>query len=412
MTSKNLSVILPLFLIIIIDAMGLSLVLPVVTSLMLSAHSSLLPHDFSSLIRNILYGGTLMLYPLGMFFGAPILGDLSDRYGRKSILLICLLGAALGYVISGIGVAVNSLLLLFVGRFTCGLMASSQPIAQATIADITTGKQRTIMMSFIILAVALGVVFGPMIGGSLSNLPLLHDMNYIAPFGVAMILALINAAWLKYGFHETFFPKHENKIQITKGFRMFIHAFRSSNIKNLSIVFLCFMVSWSLYFQNLPLYLTKAFGYSSLQVGMFISFMGIGFSIALGILTRVFVKFLNTKQIAMIGLSVTSVSICASALFPTLEAQWISVAPAAMCTALTYNAIITLYTELANEKHQGLMMGISGAVYAGSWAITGLSAALMNYFNPRIPAFIASSVMLFAFLYLIQNYKKLHNTSS
>ena len=407
MTSKNLSVILPLFLIIIIDAMGLSLVLPVVTSLMLSAHSPLLAHDFSPLIRNILYGGTLMLYPLGMFFGAPILGDLSDRYGRKSILLICLLGAALGYVISGIGIAVNSLLLLFVGRFACGLMAGSQSIAQATIADITTGKQRTVMMSFIILAVALGVVFGPMIGGTLSSLRLLHNVNYIAPFGVAMIFALLNAAWLKYRFHETFFPKHENKIQLTKGFRVFLHAFRSPNIRNLSIVFLCFIVSWSLYFQNLPLYLTKEFGYTSLQLGMFVSFMGVCFSIALGILTRIFVKFMSTKKIAMTGLLVSSVSILASALFPSLKAQWISVAPAAICAALAYNAIITLYTELANDKHQGLMMGISGAVYAASWAITGVATALMNYFNPRIPSFFAAGLMLIAFLYLIKNHKKL-----
>lgn len=260
MSSKSLSIIFPLFLIIIIDAMGLSLVLPVVTSLILNAHSPLLSQYLSPFIKNILFGSTLMLYPLGMFFGAPILGDLSDHYGRKRILLICLLGAAVGYLIAGIGVAVSSLLLLLAGRFICGLMAGSQPIAQATIADITTGKQRTVLMSFIILAVALGIVFGPLIGGGLSHLQLSHNENYVAPFLVAMSLALLNAAWLKYGFHETFFPKHKNKIQLTKGFSMFIHAFKSHNIRKLSIVFLCFIVGWSLYFQNLPLYLTKTYG--------------------------------------------------------------------------------------------------------------------------------------------------------
>ncbi len=394
MSSRNLSVVIPLFFVIIIDAMGMALVLPVITTLMLGEHSPLFSSHTSILVRNIAFGLTLSLYPLGMFFGAPILGDLSDRFGRKKILLICLLGMAVGYVISGVGMAMTSLAVLQLGRFFCGLMAGSNAIAQATIADITTGKQRTVMMSFIILAIALGVTFGPLIGGSLSNLHLPDSLNYIMPFFAAMILALMNAAWLNKAFHETFHPKHQNWVNVFKGFSMFLHAFQNTKIRTLSVVFFLFMLGWSANFQNLPLYMTKQFGYGPLEMGLFVSFMGVSFSIALGILTRILVKFMTNKQIATLGLALSGMSVSASFFFHQEIAQWICVAPAAMFAALSYNAIVTLFSESADEQHQGLMMGVTGSVFAASWATTGILSAFMNYVNPHFPTAIAAVLML------------------
>ena len=122
---------LPLFMVILIDVMGIVLVLPVLTMLILQPESSIVPAGTSLILRDFYYGFAMALYPLFMFFSTPILGDLSDKFGRKSILLFCLAVSAGSYLISALGIAYNSLFIFLASRAIAGLAAGTQPIASA-----------------------------------------------------------------------------------------------------------------------------------------------------------------------------------------------------------------------------------------------------------------------------------------
>ena len=128
---KNLRTIAPCLLAITVDSLGFGLVYPILTMMFGGTHRTLLGPGVSAAEADFLFGLGYMLYPAGMFFGASMLGDLSDRFGRKPVLLICMGGLSIATAMMAGGIALRSVSLLLFGRFLSGLMAGSQPIAQA-----------------------------------------------------------------------------------------------------------------------------------------------------------------------------------------------------------------------------------------------------------------------------------------
>jgi DHA1 family tetracycline resistance protein-like MFS transporter len=133
----------PLFLVLFIDGMGLGLLFPILNALIMDPSGGILAHSVSVDARNFIFGGIISIFMLCWFFGAAYLGDLSDQVGRKKSLLICLLGAFLGYLLSAIAVICGSFSLLIIGRIIAGFTSGSQPIAQAAIIDISSCYMRT-----------------------------------------------------------------------------------------------------------------------------------------------------------------------------------------------------------------------------------------------------------------------------
>ena len=131
-----------LFMIIVIDAMGFGIIFPVLSPLFLAPDGLLGPHA-SMALRDALYAFTLGLFAVFMFVGTPIFGDLSDSYGRKIMLFLCMAGTAVGALSCAAGIVWSSLTLVFLGRAIGGITAASQSIAQAVIMDVSTETNKT-----------------------------------------------------------------------------------------------------------------------------------------------------------------------------------------------------------------------------------------------------------------------------
>src|SRR3990167_11242446 len=138
--SQSLLKAAPLFLVIAIDSMGLGILFPILSAMLISHGSHFLPNSTSDFLRELIYGVTIGIYMIAWFFGSAILGDLSDTMGRKKSLMICLIGATLGYAISAIAIGMHSIVFLIVGRVLAGFTAGSQPIAQAAIVDVSSDE--------------------------------------------------------------------------------------------------------------------------------------------------------------------------------------------------------------------------------------------------------------------------------
>jgi DHA1 family tetracycline resistance protein-like MFS transporter len=185
---------LSLFLIVFIDLVGFGIVIPI---LLLHAEESFGATDLQAT-------GLLTAYSLGIVFAGPILGRLSDAYGRRPLLIISQIGTLIGFLVLGVA---NSLFLLYLGRIIDGISGGNITIAQAYINDITTEKNRARGFGIISAAFGAGFIVGPALGGVVvsvtSNIPALAAYSQNAPFFVAAIFSLASILLTYFILPET-----------------------------------------------------------------------------------------------------------------------------------------------------------------------------------------------------------------
>lgn len=174
---------------------GFSLPSPVLAPLMLDPAQGMLTPEASDWSRKVWLGVIMGLYPLFQLVGAPWLGKLSDRHGRKPVLTLCLVGVLVGYALMALGIAWRSLPLLLLSRVVEGFFNGDIAIVQAMAADMSTAKTKTRSFAWINIGMNLGWVVGPMIGGYAAVVS--GDYSLAAWLAVAMTLVnLLLVLWL------------------------------------------------------------------------------------------------------------------------------------------------------------------------------------------------------------------------
>ena len=173
---------IPIFLTAFMDTLGFGIVIPVLSPLFLDPSSGMFPATFDMPSRMMLLGILIAVYPIAQFFGAPILGGLSDWHGRRRLLMLAEFGVLVGYVIFALGVTYHNLSMLFASLLIGGFMAGNASIINSIIADIS--DERTKAKNFGLSGMALGVGFiiGPFIGGKLADHTIVSWFNYATPF--------------------------------------------------------------------------------------------------------------------------------------------------------------------------------------------------------------------------------------
>jgi len=230
--------ILPLFIVIFIDTLGGSLLLPLLPTMFINPSTSIVASTVSPTERYFLFGLTQGISSIAMFFGAPILGDLSDRLGRKRILLLTLFATFISYLMAVSAVILCSVSLLLLGRVVAGFMGGSLSTAQAAIVDISSSDNRTTNIGYILFAVSLGSILGPLISGTLSNPRWISWFQVTTPLYFAALISLLNIIYLYYIFKETYVPLEKKPIRFFSGLSVFISAFTIPSIFRITLAFL------------------------------------------------------------------------------------------------------------------------------------------------------------------------------
>lgn len=400
MAKKNLIIsLLPLLLVVVIDTMGVGLIVPVVSPLFMQKINGILPPDTSLTMRDFLYGATFASYTLFMFIGAPFLGDLSDYLGRKKVLTIALAVTGIAYVISGVGVISHSVIGLIIGRCLAGFAAGSQPIAQAAIADVSTHENKTVNMGLLGFASCTGFVIGPIIGGYFANEQLVSWFGSWTPFFIAAFLALANAVGVWFAFKETYQPTQRKKLQLIKGFTVFLSAFSNKNIAPLMWVTLLAQTGFAAYLTFVSIFIVQAYHFTSIKVGHFMAFFGLILAINFMVLVRFAVKYFSLKNINIIALILTFFGLIGM-LWPAEGAVWINIIPISIGNGLTYMSLLTLLSNKASVDNQGWIMGAISSSTAVAWTVGGLITGLgsVHAFLPFIIAALLIALSLTVFL--------------
>ncbi|MFF2015813.1 MFS transporter [Paenibacillus sp. NPDC058177] len=251
-------------------------------------------------------------YAFCVFFAAPVLGALSDRYGRRPLLLLCLLGSAIGYIVFGIG---GALWVLFVGRIIEGITGGSISTIFAYFADIIPPQQRTKYFGWVSAVVGVGTVIGPTLGGFLAKL------GYSVPMYFGAVITLLNVA---YGFF--FMPESLDKRNRLKKitfvrlnpFAQLANLLSMKNLNRLLIsAFLLWIPNGSLQavFSQFSM---DTFSWKPAIIGLMFSIMGVQDIVSQGLVMPQLLKKFNDKQIAILGMVSEIIGYCliaASALF-------------------------------------------------------------------------------------------------
>jgi MFS transporter, DHA1 family, tetracycline resistance protein len=201
---------------VFLDLVGVGIIIPVLGTLFIS-DNTLFAASVSFQTRSFLLGVLIASYPLAQFFGAPILGSLSDRYGRKKLLLISLAGTFIGYILFSAGIIYGSIALLFTSRIIDGFTGGNISIALSAIADISDPKSRTKNFGLVGMVFGLGFILGPFIGGKLAHLSVSPYLMHAAPFLFTAVLSLVNIVLVIYRFPETLREAKEIRTTLLMG---------------------------------------------------------------------------------------------------------------------------------------------------------------------------------------------------
>ncbi|MCH9609980.1 MAG: Multidrug resistance protein MdtG [Chlamydiales bacterium] len=382
----------PCLLAIIVDYAGYGLVYPLVTALFSSKGGMFATVD----AHNFLQGLAYLLYPLAMFFGASILGDLSDKYGRKHILQFSLLGIFLSYGVMGYSLMIHSLPLFLVARALSGLFAGCQPLAQAVVADVSTQEEKKWSMGLISLANDFGLIVGPLIAGFFTMSFFVERGGYIYPFFFVGILALATFLWLCFGFKESYTQRVEKKIGFLRPLFVFVDAFKDPLLRPLVIILLLFQISVGLVYQMLSIYLAEQYHFSSSQLGYFYGY--IGFFLAAGVLLfyPAFLRRFHLVTVVAVGLFGEAVAMFFLGAVHNLAVTFIFAAIFGITNIFAWTGYLGYYSQHVDKDHQGWAMGIFASCVATGFVIAGLMTNALPYIGVRAQIAIGGVVSALA----------------
>jgi DHA1 family tetracycline resistance protein-like MFS transporter len=288
------SPLLVIFITVFIDLVGFGIVIPV-----LPFYVEGTKFHASARMVGLLFAS----YSIMQFVFTPVLGRLSDKYGRRPILLISLLGTCAGFLIIGFA---TTLWMLFLGRIIDGISGGNISTAQAYIADITTPENRAKGMGMIGAAFGLGFTLGPAIGGILSkwdiNVLGYHIPGISVPFIFAGCMALANATLLYFTLPETVTPDHPARASAASGrWSQLASALKQRRLTFVLAIYFLFVVAFSIMTTSFALFTMYRFGYDAAHNGYLFMYVGIlGVIIQGGLIGRL-VKTFGELPLVMIG---------------------------------------------------------------------------------------------------------------
>ncbi len=401
--------VLPYFTVIMLDAMCFGMINPILAP-MISHSNSQLFSGLSPYQIHIIYGLILALSPLCFLFGAPLLGHWADRFGSKRVLMACVLGNALGMMAYVASFSRQSLALLFIARVVVGFTSGSQAIAQAAMAKQSERQSKPANIGIIAVAMTMGLILGPLLGGVLSDAQWVSWFNQSTPFYTGFAFSVLNfiIVWrcLKA---ETPADFEQHRAEQTVSARNNIinkigSLLCTHKVLPILITFFLFELSWSLYFQSRAIVLSQHYHLHSSYIGIYSAYIGIALSLALAFLVRPLAMRYSRKIILSMGFVLGAFGLALSGLSTLISIQWVSVVPVAIAVALLYTHLISSLSDRVRAENQGLMMGLSDAALSAAFAITG-------FLTGWVSAYSLWSVTWIALVFLVLSAACYYNTS-
>lgn len=395
-----------LFLVIFLDLLGVGIIIPVLAPLFYAPGATLIPAGWSDQTINLAYGLLIGIYPIMQFFGAPILGAMADRFGRKKLLTTSLVGTLIGYLITGWGILTGQLWVVFLGRGLDGFTGGNIAVANSAIADMSREEDRASNFGLVGAAFGLGFIFGPFLGGMLSNPEIVPWFSSHLPFWVTAGLAAINLLVIATVFKETLKESIFTRISLFTGFQNLRKAMRMREMHAIFLVIFLHQLGFAFFTQFFPVYLVQKFGYTEMQIGLLFGYTGIWIAFGQGILTRVVAKVAVPVKALRHSLLILAASL-GSLVLPTAPWIYLFIKPfIAMSEGISFPNTTAVASNLTPGNKQGEVMGVISSLRAAGMAIPPLVAAVLVSVNQNLALLTSASIIFFAWVALMIGFRK------
>ena len=394
---------LPIFVIfttVVLDSMGIGIIIPVMPALFAEVTGTEKISDIA------IWGGLLAsTFALMQFIFGPILGALSDRYGRKPILLLALFVMAAYYLLMGFA---QTLWLLFLGRLIGGITAATHATANAYMADISSPEEKAARFGMLGAGFGLGFVLGPLIGG------LLGEWGPRAPFFAASMLAAANGVLCYLVLKESLKTKNRREFMWYRAnpIGAILDLRKFEGIYSLLLVFLLFTIGTSIYAAIWPFFTVERFNWSPGMIGISLTIYGVCFAIVQGVLVRPAIKIWGEKKTIIIGFCFEFSAMVTFA-FLTDGKILIILIPLASLGVLAQPAIQAILSKSVGDDRQGAIQGVASSLNAiamvitpitMTWILAVFSDKTANYYFPGMP-FLFSALMVLLCLFILSRRK-------
>ena len=443
------AVLMPVFL----DNLGYGIVIPVIAPIFLDVRGGVLPFSWSFGARTLALGLLIATYPAAAFFGAPILGSLSDKWGRRKLLLVALLGTAVGYGVFGVGVLTGSLGLLFTGRLLDGFTGGNVSIIYSALSDLSSKKDRARNFGLVGAALGLGFILGPYIGGRLTaphvtrwlQSPLqnwsvvslwmgrirdgvdgvggwgmrgglgelggrladvveMHPANtaFALPFWVAGAVGLLNVLLVWWRFPETLKKVTGGKMRWWQGISDIKKVCGKANLRVVFGAVFLLAFGFNFFVQFFPVFLVEKFGFGAVEIGDLFAYVGlwVAFSqiVLIGPLSAKWgTEGMLRKAVVLLGLTLPVL------LLPRNPGELFLIVPmVAVLEGLIQTAYTAVVSEMAGDRSQGEILGINQSVQYLTQIIPPVVAGVAVSVHLSLAIWVVVGSTFLAFLVLTQ----------
>ena len=357
-----------IFTTVFIDLVGFGIVIPVLPFYAEGTAFNATPRTVGLLFAS---------YSIMQLIFSPILGGLSDKHGRRPVLLLSIIGTGIGFLILGMA---TTLWMLFIGRILDGITGGNISTAQAYIADITTEENRAKGMGLIGAAFGLGFIFGPAIGGILSH------WGIHVPFFFAAALCFANATLLFFTLPETVTADHPAKHSAAGGRSLghVIASLKQPKLAYVLVIYFLFIVAFSIMTTSFSLYTMFRFGYDAQHTGYLFAYVGLIAVIIQGGLIGRLVKRFGEIPLVIFGALCFAISLFAVPFVGPaaggLGALLLGGGVFSMGNSLATPALTSLASKSVGPAEQGVVLGV-----------TQSTASLARAVGPSLAAILISS---------------------
>ena len=331
------------------------------------------PENWSFTQGMIMLGWLQAIYPFCTFIASPILGQLSDRHGRRPVLALSIFGTAVGYAVFAIGISTLNIPLLFIGRAIDGLTGGNFAVAQAAVGDISTNENRAKNFGLVGAAFGMGFIIGPYLGGKLSEphvsfYHLFHTPGWFGattPFWFAAIIALLNCVAVLTTFPETIKQKvNSGRLHAAQAISNVIEGFSSERLRTVLLANFLFTGGFTFFTTFFGVYLRNNFQFSASKTGDYFAIVGLFIAFAQAVVVGRVAKKLADYKVLRFSMFGNATMLLVYFAIPTSHQLYLylTIPFFTLFNGLTMANMSSLVSRSAEPGKQGQAMGISSSV--------------------------------------------------